>query len=169
MIWGVAGDGNGQEGPTSTLSGCSNSNQARDINSSSSTRGYATLFRGLLVGWPSSKQKYASASRLEYEYIILSESFENIQYYLRVLKNFPEALGQIILYKDDQLCILWDTEKDNRNKRLDVQYHVCRKAVCNRKVRIKYCSSLEMMADTQEKVLGPRKFNTVKDLIPMIV
>lgn len=51
------------------------------------------------------------------------------------------------------------------SKNVKVRYHICREAVANKKVKLKYCPTLEMVADILTKMMGLQKFTRVKKLL----
>lgn len=92
-----------------------------------------------------------------------------IRYYSHVLKEFGEATIPTTVYDKNQACISFVNEERRRNKHIGVRDHVGQHAVNIVAVKLEYCSTTEIMADTLTKPSVPQTFKAVKDLITMTV
>lgn len=84
-----------------------------------------------------------------------------------MLSKLGEGTKITIVFKNNQACISWASDEENRNNHIDVRYHVCRKACDNGEVVLKYCLTTEIIADTLTNLSSHYKFEIIKCIIPM--
>ena len=78
--------------------------------------------------------------------------------------GFIQFLGdsrEVQIYSDNQgyIALAENPEDHARSKHIDVQYHYTRQLVEYGKIKLDYCPTRDMLADTLTKPLGFQAFN----------
>jgi len=122
--------------------------------------GYAFIINGGAVSWSAKKQEIISLSTTESEYIAATYAAKEALW-LRslIFQIFGISLSATTLYSDNQSAIALTKEHQYhaRTKHIDIHYHFIRWIVEEGKIRLIYCPTDEMVADTLTKALPSAK------------
>ena len=122
--------------------------------------GYAFIINGGAVSWSAKKQEIISLSTTESEYIAATYAAKEALW-LRslIFQLFGTSLTATTLFSDNQSAIALTKEHQYhaRTKHIDVRYHFIRWIVEEGKIRLIYCPTDEMVADTLTKALPSAK------------
>jgi hypothetical protein len=122
--------------------------------------GYAFIVHGGAVSWSAKRQEIVSLSTTESEYIAATYATKEALW-LRTLifELFGLTLDATTLYSDNQSAIALSKEHQYhaRTKHIDVRYHFIRWVIEEGKIRLIYCPTAEMVADSLTKALPSAK------------
>jgi hypothetical protein len=122
--------------------------------------GYAFMINGGAVSWSTKKQEIISLSTTESEYVAVTYAAKEALW-LRslIFQLFGTVLPSTTLFSDNQSAIALTKEHQYhaRTKHIDVRYHFIRWIVEEGKLRLIYCPTEEMVADTLTKALPSAK------------
>ena len=122
--------------------------------------GYAFIVNGGAISWSTKKQEIVSLSTTESEYIAATYASKEALW-LRSLIHilFGTPLSTTTLFSDNQSAIALTKEHQYhaRTKHIDVRYHFIRWIVEEGKIRLIYCPTDDMVADTLTKALPSAK------------
>jgi hypothetical protein len=122
--------------------------------------GYAFIINGGAVSWSTKKQEIVSLSTTESEYIAATYATKEALW-LRslIFQLFGTSLPATTLFSDNQSAIALTKEHQYhaRTKHIDVRYHFIRWVIEEGKIRLIYCPTDEMVADTLTKALPSAK------------
>ncbi len=122
--------------------------------------GYAFIINGGTVSWSTKKQEIISLSTTESEYIAATYAAKEALW-LRslIFELFGTVLSTTTLFSDNQSAIALTKEHQYhaRTKHIDICFHFIRWIVEEGKIRLIYCPTEEMVADTLTKALPPAK------------
>ncbi|UYV80029.1 hypothetical protein LAZ67_18001468 [Cordylochernes scorpioides] len=111
------------------LTGYSDSDYARDIDSRKSTTGYIFMLNHGAVSWSSQKQSTVALSTTESEYIAACAATKEMVWLRRLLKDIGIKMDRpTVLNMDNQAAIklVQNPEFHKRTKHIDVRYHYIR-------------------------------------------
>uniref|UniRef100_A0AAV1U834 Uncharacterized protein n=1 Tax=Peronospora matthiolae TaxID=2874970 RepID=A0AAV1U834_9STRA len=127
------------------------------------------MLLGAPVSWGSKKHPSVPLSTSEGEYIELSLAVQEGKWTHRLLCEIMAAANEdgpeLMIREDNQSCIKTTKNPVNhgRVKHIDIKYHHIRDEVKRGEVKLEYCETTMMWADSMTKGLhGPRH----KDLKP---
>jgi hypothetical protein len=89
---------------------------------------------------------------------------------LRLLKELGYDISdQNVIYTDSQSAIALanNPEYHARMKHIDIQYHFIRDCVEDRKLKLEYCPTEDIIADGLTKALGPEKHRRLARMMGM--
>lgn len=122
--------------------------------------GYAFLIDGGAVSWRSKQQEIIALSTTEAEYVGYTHATKEALW----LRSF---IGQIFgefdkpteLFGDNQsaIALAKDQQYHARTKHIDIRYHFIRWVISEGKVKLVYCPTEDMVADTLTKALPSPK------------
>ncbi len=118
--------------------------------------GYAYLIDSGAVSWSSKKQELITLSTMEAEFMAATHAArEGVWLRCLIEEIFGPLTKPTTLYCDNQSAITFtDNGKFSaRTKHLDIRYHYVRFVVEEGRLRLIYCPTDEMAADTLTKVL----------------
>ncbi|QRV73467.1 Gag-Pol polyprotein/retrotransposon [Ceratobasidium sp. AG-Ba] len=130
--------------------------------------GYVTIMAGAAVSHSSKKQGLVTTSSTEAEYVGMGHAAKEGIWITKMLSDLGVPLSEpITIFADNQSSMLLsDSEKlSNRTKHVDVQYHLVREYVANKKCRFSWVPTKLNTADVLTKPLGPAIF---KDMPAML-
>jgi hypothetical protein len=135
----------------------------------------AMLFNGP-VAYGSKKQRSVSTSSCEAEYIGMSTCCKQGQWIAQVLRDmgFPEYIGSdsstVEMRADNQgaIALAKNPHLHERSKHIDISYHHIRDLEEQRKMRITYVPTSEMIADGFTKPLDRVAFKRFKDMLGLV-
>ena len=156
-----------QENETIDLVGWTDSNWAQDPDSRCSVGGFIFDIAGGSISWSSKKQPTVALSTVEAEYMAASNATKEA-IWLRVLltdMGYPQSTATLI-HADNQGCIALarNPVSHSRAKHIDIRHHFIRERINRSEIELRYCSTVEMLANIFTKQL-PRdafeRFRTV--------
>jgi hypothetical protein len=122
--------------------------------------GYAFLVDGGAVSWSSKKQEIIALSTTEAEYVAATHAAKE-GLWLRTLINtvFGGISGPTDLHCDNQsaIALTKDHQYHARTKHIDIRFHFIRWIIEDGKLRLLYCPTAEMLADSFTKALPSTK------------
>ena len=122
--------------------------------------GYAFLLDGGAVSWSSKKQEIIALSTTEAEYVASTQAAKEAIWLRSLLGEvFGEFSGPTTLYGDNQSAIALsrDHQYHARTKHIDIRFHFIRWIVAEGKIKLVYCPTEDMVADTLTKALPSPK------------
>jgi transposase InsO family protein len=122
--------------------------------------GYAFLIDGGAVSWSSKKQEIISLSTTESEYVAATHGMKEGLWLRSLLAEiFEPFTDATTLFSDNQsaIALTRDHQYHARTKHIDVCYHFIRWVVENGMLRLVYCPTADMIADTLTKALPSPK------------
>ena len=122
--------------------------------------GYAFLLHGGAVSWTTKRQEIISLSTTESEYVAATYAAKEALWLRSLLSQlFDITLKPTTLFSDNQSAIA--LTKDHQyyacTKHIDIRFHFIRWIVENGSLRLVYCPTDEMVADTLTKALPSPK------------
>jgi hypothetical protein len=122
--------------------------------------GYAFLIDGGAVSWSSKRQEIVSLSTTESEYVAAAHAAKEA-IWLRTLiaQIFSPFSEPTTLFSDNQsaIALTQDHQYHARSKHINVRFHFIRWIVENGTLRLIYCPTSEMIADSLTKALPSPK------------
>jgi len=118
--------------------------------------GYAYILDGGAVSWASKKQELVTLSTTEAEYIAATHAAKEGIWLRRLVKEvFCPLAHPTPLHSDSQsaIALTKDGSYHARTKHIDIQYHFIHFVVDNGSLRLLYCPTEDMVADTLTKAL----------------
>ena len=118
--------------------------------------GYAYILDGGAVSWASKKQELVTLSTTEAEYIAaMHDAKEGIWLHRLVKEVFRPLVHPMPLHSDSQSAIVLtkDSSYHARTKHIDIWYHFICFVIDNGSLRLLYCPTEDMVADTLTKAL----------------
>ena len=138
------------------LSGYSDANFARDIDTRRSTSGFIFMLAGAPISWQSRAQATVALSSTEAEYIALAGAAQEAIWLLQVLREFRFVISSpVVLYEDNQSTIklVENPVFHKRSKHVDIKFHFVRELVEKKTLEIQYVSTVANIADIFTKPL----------------
>jgi hypothetical protein len=132
-------------------------NMAEDRHAISS---YAFLLHGGAVSWTTKRQEIISLSTTESEYVAATYAAKEALWLRSLLSQlFDISLKPTTLFSDNQsaIALTKDHQYHARTKHIDIRFHFIRWIVENGSLRLVYCPTDEMVADTLMKALPSPK------------
>ena len=129
----------------------SDADWAGDVNDRKSTSSYLFQISGGAVTWSSKKQSCVALSTAEAEYVALSSAAQEAVWMRQLtteLQSSPKA--PTVMYEDNQSAISMTKNQQfhGKGKHIAIKYHFIREQVSNGTIKIVYCPTKEMVADT---------------------
>jgi hypothetical protein len=122
--------------------------------------GYAFIINGGAVSWSAKRQEIVSLSTTESEYVAITYAAKEALWLRSLISQiFGITLSSTILFSDNQSAIALAKEHQYhaRTKHIDIRFHFIRWVVEEGKLRIIYCPTDDMVADTLTKALPSAK------------
>jgi hypothetical protein len=122
--------------------------------------GYAFLLDGGAVSWSSKKQEIIALSTTEAEYVASTQATKEAIWLRSLLgKIFGEFTGLTTLYRDNQsaIALTRDHQYHVHTKHIDICFHFIRWIIAKGKIKLVYCPTEDMIADTLTKALPSPK------------
>ncbi|PIL37456.1 transcription factor [Ganoderma sinense ZZ0214-1] len=122
--------------------------------------GYAFLIDGAAVSWASKKQEIISLSTTESEYVAITHATKEAlwlrSFIGQLFTPFTEAIE---LNSDNQsaIALTRDHQYHARTKHIDIRFHFIRWVVEDKKIKLVYCPTEDMVADVLTKALPSPK------------
>ena len=122
--------------------------------------GYAFLIDGGAVSWSSKRQEIVSLSTTESEYVAASHATKEALWLRSLIGEVFAPLAEpTTIFSDNQSAIALskDHQYHARTKHIDIRFHFIRWVVENGQIRLIYCPTDDMVADTLTKALPSPK------------
>jgi hypothetical protein len=122
--------------------------------------GYAFLIDGGAVSWSSKRQDIISLSTTESEYVAATHATKEALWLRSLIGElFTPITEPTTLFSDNQsaIALAKDHQYHARTKHIDIRFHFIRWVVDNNKLRLIYCPTADMIADTLTKALPSPK------------
>lgn len=124
------------------------------------TSGFAFIINGGAISWSAKRQEIVTLSTTESEYVAATHAAKEALW-LRslIFQVFDIILPATPLFSDNQsaIALTKDHKFHGRTKHIDIRYHFIRWIVEEGKIRLIYCPTEEMIADTLTKALPSPK------------
>jgi hypothetical protein len=121
---------------------------------------YAFILNGGAVSWSAKSQEIVSLSMTESEYVAITHASKEMLWLCSLLSQlFSPLAGPTVLFSDNQLAIALtkDHQYHARTKHIDVRFHFIHWIVKNGSIRLIYCPTADMVANTFTKPLPSAK------------
>ena len=118
--------------------------------------GYVFMVDGGAVSWSSKKQELVTLSTTEAEYVAQTHAAKEAVWLRRLLTElFGPLEGPTTLFSDSKsaIALAQDGHYHARTKHIDIRYHFIRYVVDAGTIKLVYCSTDDMTADTLTKAL----------------
>jgi Reverse transcriptase (RNA-dependent DNA polymerase) len=128
--------------------------------------GYVFLINGGTVSWSSKRQEIVSLSTTESEYVAATHDMKEALWLHSLLsETFGLITAPTTLFSDNQAAIALtrDHQYHSRTKHIDVHYHFIRWVIEKGSLRLIYCPTDDMVADTLTKALPSAKVKHFAD------
>ena len=122
--------------------------------------GYAFLIDGGAVSWSSKRQEIISLSTTKSEYVAATHAAKEALWLRSFIGELFTPLAEpITLFSDNQsaIALTKDHQYHARTKHIDVRFHFIRWIIEEGKLRLVYCPTADMVADTLTKALPSPK------------
>jgi len=118
--------------------------------------GYAFLIDGGAVSWSSKRQEIVSLSMTESEYVTATHAAKEALWLRSFIGElFAPLTNPITLFSDNQsaIALTKDHQYHARTKHINIRFHFIRWIIEEGKLRLVYCPTADMVADTLTKAL----------------
>ena len=118
--------------------------------------GYAFLINGGAVSWCTKKQEIIALSTTEAEYVAVTHAAKEALWLRTLIKEiFGDINGPTTLYSDNQsaIALMKDHQHHMRTKHIDIRFHFIRWVIEEGKIKLVYCPTNDMLADSFTKAL----------------
>jgi hypothetical protein len=122
--------------------------------------GYAFLIDGGAVLWSSKRQDVVVLSTTEAEYVATSHTAKEGLWLCSLISQLCRQLGDATtLYSDNQsvIALAKDHQYHARTKHIDIRFHFIRWIIAKGRLKLIYCPTTDMLADTLMKALPSPK------------
>ncbi|KAJ8456406.1 hypothetical protein ONZ45_g18732 [Pleurotus djamor] len=122
--------------------------------------GYAFIMNGGAVSWAAKRQEIVSLSTTESEYIAATHAAKEALWLRSFISQVLDIdLTTTTLYSDNQsaIALAKDNQYHARTKHIDIRYHFIRWVIENGSLRLVFCPTDNMVADTLTKALPSPK------------
>ena len=154
-----------------SLAGFSDSDQASNADDRKSTTDGCFYVGTNLVTWMSKKQNYMSLSTAEAEYITTGSCCSQFFWIKKVLTDYRISQDTMVVYCDNSSAI--DISKNpvqhSKTKHIEIRYYFIRDLVERKIMCLKYIPTERQNADIFTKPLDRSKFETLRQVIGVIL
>jgi hypothetical protein len=122
--------------------------------------GYAFMMDGGAVSWGSKKQEIISLSTTKSKYVAVTHASKEALWLRSLIsQTFGSVKEATILHSDNQsaIALTKDHRYHARTKHIDIRYHFIRWIIEDGHVKLIYCPTNDMLADTLTKPLPTTK------------
>ncbi|KAF5378500.1 hypothetical protein D9615_007118 [Tricholomella constricta] len=122
--------------------------------------GYAFIIYGGAVSWSAKRQDIIALSTTEAEYVAATHAAKEALWLRSLISQvFDTTLDATTLFSDNQsaIALTKDHQYHARSKHIDVRFHFIRWIVERGSIRLIYCPTDDMVADTLTKALPSAK------------
>lgn len=118
--------------------------------------GYTFLIDGGAVSWSSKRQSIVSLSTTESEYVAATHATKEALWLRSLIRElFTPITSPTTLFSDNQsaIALTKDHQYHTQTKHIDICFHFICWVIDNDKLRLIYCPTADMIADTLTKAL----------------
>nr|GEY80580.1 retrovirus-related Pol polyprotein from transposon TNT 1-94 [Tanacetum cinerariifolium] len=121
-----------------------------------SISGSVQFLRERLISWSSKRQKSATISSMEAEYIALSGYYTQILWMRSQLSNYGLGFNKIPMYCDNKnaIALCCNNVQHSRSKHIDIIHHFIKEQVKNGVIKLYFVNTKYQLADLFTKSLG---------------
>lgn len=122
--------------------------------------GYAFLIDGGAVSWASKRQEIISLSTTESEYVAITHASKEAVWLRSLIGQVFAPFTEPILLNSDNLgaiSLTQDHQYHARTKHIDIRFHFIRWIIQDKKMKLVYCPTDQMVADALTKALPSTK------------
>jgi len=122
--------------------------------------GYAFMLYGGAVSWSAKRQEIVSLSTIESEYVAVTHTAKEPLWLCSLLSQlFPGKLDPTTLFSDNQsaVALAKDHQYHAHTKHIDIRFHFIHYVIEKGSIRLIYCPTDDMVADTLTKALPSAK------------
>ena len=148
--------------PVQCLNGYSDADWANDATTRKSRTAYVFRYGDAVVSWASKRQPTVALSTTEAEYMALTQATKEAIWLRNLMHDLQQPdQGPTTIFEDNQACIAIANNPvhHSRTKHIDVQHHFVRERISLGDVKLEYCSTDLMLADTLTKALPSPAFH----------
>ncbi len=145
--------------------GYSDADWANDMETRHSTSGNVFVMGEGPISWLSQKQATVALSTAEAEYIALCSAAQEAVWLKQLFKDIGVDITKPLMVMEDNQGAIAMTNNPvghKRTKHIDIRYHFVREQVQKGTMKLKYCSTKEMLADMLTKPLNKRQFEYLR-------
>jgi hypothetical protein len=127
--------------------------------------GYAFMIDGSTVSWCTKRQEIISLSTTEVEYVAATHTTKEALWLTSLLGElYGDFKGPVTLYSDNQsaIALTKDHQYHARTKHINIHFHFIRWVIEQGKMKLVYCPTNDMLADTFTKALPSVKANILQ-------
>ncbi|GJW67084.1 retrovirus-related pol polyprotein from transposon TNT 1-94 [Tanacetum coccineum] len=126
-----------------------------------STYGCMQLLRDRLVNWSSKRQKSATISSMESEYIALSACCAQVLWMRLQLTDYGLGFNKYPMYCDNKsaIALCCNNVQHSRSKHIDIRFHFIKEQVENGVVELYFVNTEYQLADIFTKPLAEKELN----------
>ena len=154
-----------------SLTDFSNFDWASNTDDRKSTTGVCFYVRANLVAWMSKKKNSMSLSTAEAEYIAAGSCCSQLLWMKKVLTDYGISQDTMVVYCDNSSAI--DISKNHvqhsKTKHIEIRYHFIRDLVERKIVCLEYIPTERQNADIFTKPLDKSKFESLRQVIGVIL
>ena len=135
-----------------------------------STGAYTFLLAGGPISHCSKLQPTVAQSTCEAEYMALNEAAKEAIWCARFLKELRFRNDDPVLLRGDNqgsIALTENPEFHRRSKHIEIKWHWIREVVASKKIKIRFISTKEMVADGLTKPLQPKPFEEFRTMLGM--
>ena len=151
--------------------GFSDADYAGDVDDRHSTTGNLFLMSGGPISWLSKKQPIVTLSTAEAEYVALSTATTEAVWIRKLLLDFGVSQSQATTIMEDNqgaICLARNPVTHSRSKHIDIRYHYIREALNDGIIKLQYCPTHDMLADTLTKPLPKGRFVMIRNNMGLV-
>ena len=122
--------------------------------------GYTFLLNGGAVSWSAKRQEIIALSTTEAEYVAATHAAKEALWLRSFISQiFDVEISPLTLFSDNQsaIALTQDHQYHARTKHIDIRFHFIRWIIEEGKLKLIYCPTHNMVADTLTKVLPSAK------------
>nr|GEX13371.1 retrovirus-related Pol polyprotein from transposon TNT 1-94 [Tanacetum cinerariifolium] len=144
-------------------------NHASCQDTRQSTSGSLQFLGDRLISWSSKRQKSASISSTEAEYIAFSGCCAQILWMRSQLIDYGLGFKKIPMYYDNKsvIALCCNNVQHSKSKHIDIRYHFINEHVENRVIELYFVNTEYQLADLFTKALGRERIKFVINKLGM--
>ena len=146
--------------PLEQLYGYSDADWGGNVDDRKSKSGYCIFWNGALVSWKSTYQQSVALSTTEAEYVAACTTGRELAWLRKLLNElgYHQTMSKILEDNQGTIAISNSAIESEKSKHIDICYHWLRDQIKEKKLKMEYCPTSLMTADTLTKSLVKDKF-----------
>jgi hypothetical protein len=153
------------------LTGFSDADMARDVDTRKSTTGIIFFLGGNIITWQSSKQKVVALSSCEAEYIAAATAACQGVWLARLVTDMAgvePGVPELKVDNQSAIALSKNPVHHDRSKHIDTRFHYIRECIDENRIVLGHVSTEEQLADILTKALGRVRFLELRELIGVV-